>query len=149
MPDVFTEADRSRVMSRIRGRNTGLERRVRAALTRLGLRYRLHVKALPGTPDIVMRTRRVVIDVRGCFWHSHARCRIATVPSTNQDYWVPKLKATKQRDARNLRALQRDGWRVLILWQCQLATMTDDKLIDRLVMFCDLNQGTARGISRR
>ena len=149
MADVLTEADRSRVMSRIRGRDTGLERRVRAALTRLGLRYRLHVKGLPGSPDIVMRKRRLVIEVRGCFWHSHTRCRIAKVPSTNQDYWVPKLKATKVRDARNLRALQQEGWRVLILWQCQLAKMTDERLIDQLVMFCDPDRGTAQGISRR
>ena len=148
MADTLTEADRSRVMSRIHARNTGLERRVRAALTRLGLRYRLHVKALPGTPDIVMRKRRLVIEVRGCFWHSHASCRIAKIPSTNHAYWVPKLKATKQRDAKNLRALQQDGWRVLILWQCQLAKMTDENLIDQLVTFCDLDR-TARETSHR
>ena len=140
MADVLTAAKRSQVMSRIRARDTGLERRVRAALTRLGVRYRLHVKALPGRPDIVVRKRRLVIEVRGCFWHSHPGCRLAKVPLTNRNYWVPKLQATSQRDAGNLSALQEDGWRVLILWQCELTGMTDDELTKRLVRACDLDR---------
>src|SRR5690606_24950543 len=109
-------------MSRIRGRDTSPEVVVRRLLTSLGYRYRIHVHALPGRPDIVFSRRRKVIFVHGCFWHRHAdsRCRLARLPKSRLEFWVPKLEANKARDSRTIARLRRSGWRVLVVWECQL-----------------------------
>jgi DNA mismatch endonuclease (patch repair protein) len=105
-------------MSRIRSANTSPELAVRQIVHRLGYRYRLHVKALPGTPDIVLTRLRAVIDVRGCFWHSH-RCKVGHVPASRKEYWLPKLKRNTARDRKSARALRALGWNVLIVWECE------------------------------
>jgi DNA mismatch endonuclease (patch repair protein) len=120
MTDVFDAAKRSAVMRRVKGRDTSPEMTVRKALTRLGARYRLHRKDLPGAPDIVLPGRRIALFVHGCFWHGHDCARGARVPKQNRDYWVAKVARNRARDAANLAALHDAGWRVETLWECEL-----------------------------
>ena len=120
MTDVFDAATRSAVMRRVKGRNTTPELVVRKALTRLGARYRLHRKDLPGSPDIVMPGRRLALFVHGCFWHGHDCARGARVPKQNRDYWVGKVGRNVARDARSRAALTEQGWRVETIWECEL-----------------------------
>jgi DNA mismatch endonuclease, patch repair protein len=119
MADTFTKAERSRIMAAVRSHDTTPELVVRRLLHRLGYRFRLHVKELPGTPDILLPKHRTVVEVRGCFWHGHTcgRCR---VPATRREYWLAKIARNQQRDRRTVAALRRAGWRVLVLWECQL-----------------------------
>ena len=120
MTDVYDTAKRSAVMRRVRGRDTTPEMKVRGALTRLGARYRLHRKDLPGKPDIVMPGRRLALFVHGCFWHGHDCARGARVPKQNRDYWVAKVARNVARDANTRAALTAAGWRVEVLWECEL-----------------------------
>ena len=118
--DVYDPAKRSAVMRRVMGRNTTPEMTVRRALTRLGARYRLHRKDLPGNPDIVMPGRRLALFVHGCFWHGHDCARGARTPKQNRDYWVAKVGRNMARDARTAEALRALGWRVETIWECEL-----------------------------
>ena len=106
-------------MRRIHSTNTTPELIVRRILYADGYRYRLHSTSLPGRPDIVLPRLRVAIEVRGCFWHGH-RCSNGRTPTSNEGYWVPKLQANKQRDKRNIRKLKALGWRVCIVWECEI-----------------------------
>ena len=119
--DVYPPAKRSAVMARIKGRDTQPEWVVRRLLWSLGVRYRLHAKALPGRPDIVMAGRRLVIFVHGCFWHGHDCARGARVPKTNREYWVAKIGRNRARDAEARARLEAAGWRVETIWECQLS----------------------------
>ena len=107
-------------MSRIRGADTVPERLVRSFLHRLGLRFRVNDTRLPGRPDVVLPRARTVIFVHGCFWHRHAGCSYATTPSSNEAFWREKFAANVQRDARTVKALEDAGWRVEIVWQCEI-----------------------------
>jgi len=109
-------------MSRIRSRDTKPEMVVRRMLHRLGYRYRLHAKDLPGRPDIVFGKRRKVVFIHGCFWHRHADpcCKLARLPKTRLDFWLPKLESNVDRDKRHERALYEQGWGALIVWECDL-----------------------------
>jgi len=120
--DTLTPEQRSERMGRIHGRNTTPEAVVRRVVSGLGYRYRLHVGRLPGRPDLVFAGRRKVIFVHGCFWHRHrgTRCSLARLPKSRLDFWLPKLEANSKRDRRNLAALRRAGWQVLVIWECQL-----------------------------
>lgn len=120
MPDIVDPATRSRMMSGIRGRNTKPELVVRRYLHRLGFRFRLHDRRLPGRPDIVLPRYRTVVEVRGCFWHCHGGCRYAARPKSNADFWAAKLRGNVERDARNTAALEEAGWRVLVIWECEV-----------------------------
>lgn len=120
MADRVPAAVRSRIMRSIRGTDTVPELRVRSALHRRGFRFRVHVRELAGRPDIVLPRYRTAILVHGCFWHRHARCRFATVPQTRQSYWAAKFEANRKRDRRTVRALERAGWRVVVLWECEV-----------------------------
>lgn len=102
-----------------RSQDTGPEMAVRRLLHGLGYRYRLHVKGMPGRPDLVFPGRRKVIEVRGCYWHGHG-CRLGQPARTNTGYWGPKIQINKERDARNLAALQEAGWNVLEVWECEV-----------------------------
>jgi DNA mismatch endonuclease (patch repair protein) len=117
--DIWTKEKRSQVMSRIPGKNTKPEILVRKMLTAMGYRYRLHVKGLPGKPDIVMRKYSTVIFVHGCFWHLHT-CRDGTIPKSHTGYWRDKLLRNKQRDKQHIHSLKSAGWRVLRLWECEI-----------------------------
>ena len=118
--DVFDAAQRSAVMRRVKGRDTGPEMRVRKALTALGARYRLHRKDLPGSPDIVMPGRRLALFVHGCFWHGHDCPRGARTPKANRDYWTAKVGRNRVRDLRVQGELAARGWRVETIWECEL-----------------------------
>lgn len=118
--DVYGPEKRSAVMRRVKGRNTAPEMTVRRALTKLGARYRLHRKDLPGNPDIVLPGRKLAIFVHGCFWHGHDCARGARVPKQNRDYWVAKVGRNVARDARSREALAALGWRVETVWECEL-----------------------------
>lgn len=107
-------------MSRIRGRNTGPELRLRSLLHRAGFRFRLHVRDLPGKPDIVLPKYHTAIFVHGCFWHRHAGCRNATMPSTRTEFWQDKFEGNVERDKRNRAALEAAGWTVITVWECDL-----------------------------
>ena len=120
MSDVYPADKRSAVMRRVKGRDTTPEVKVRRALTALGARYRLHRKDLPGSPDIVLPGRRLALFVHGCFWHGHDCARGARVPKQNRDYWVAKVGRNAARDAWSRTALEAGGWRVEILWECEL-----------------------------
>ena len=122
--DVFSPEKRSAVMRRVKGRDTKPELIVRQALTRLGARYRLHRKDLPGAPDVVMPGRKLAIFVHGCFWHGHDCARGARVPKANRDYWLGKVGRNRERDARHLEALTTMGWRVETIWECDLKDRT-------------------------
>jgi DNA mismatch endonuclease (patch repair protein) len=118
--DVFSEEKRSAVMRRVKGRDTTPEMTVRKTLTRLGARYRLHRKDLPGRPDIVLPGRKLALFVHGCFWHGHDCARGARVPKQNRDYWVAKVGRNVARDGRSREALATLGWRVETIWECDL-----------------------------
>ena len=120
MTDVFTPEKRSSVMRQVKGRDTGPEKTVRRLLTALGARYRLHRKDLPGRPDIVMPGRRLALFVHGCFWHGHDCPRGARVPQQNRDYWLAKVGRNRARDVASEAALTAAGWRVEVLWECEL-----------------------------
>ena len=137
--DTVSPEQRSRNMSRIRGKDTALEMKIRSLLHRLGYRYRLHRKELPGTPDIVFPARRSVIFIHGCFWHGHD-CAKAALPTSNREFWGNKIGRNKERDCCVQAALIQEGWRVLTVWQCQ--TRDIPVLQERLVDF--LKAGTIR-----
>ena len=118
--DNLSLPERSEIMARVRSKNSRPELVVRKLVFSLGYRYRLHAKDLPGHPDLVFRKRRKVIFVHGCFWHRHAACALARLPKSRLDFWEPKLEGNKQRDQRNRRALNSEGWKVLTIWECQL-----------------------------
>ena len=125
-----TSLARSRVMAAVRQRGTAPERVVRRLLTALGVRYRLNVRMLPGTPDIVNQRRRLVVFVHGCFWHRHPGCSRATTPRRNRRFWTEKFVANIQRDRRSLMALRRLGFSVVIVWECE--TRDEARLVARL-----------------
>jgi len=108
-------------MSRIRGKDTKPEMVVRSLLHRMGYRFRLHGKGLPGRPDIVLARHKTVVFVHGCFWHRHEGCALARMPKSRSEFWEPKLEGNKQRDARNMERLALAGWEVLTIWECQLS----------------------------
>ena len=135
MPDTLSPAARSERMSRIRGRNTRPELIVRRLLHSLGYRYRLHRRDLPGRPDIVFPRRRKAIFVHGCFWHRHddPNCRLARLPKSRLEFWLPKLEANHLRDVRNQATLVAAGWSILVVWECELAKI--EQLKNRLIEF--------------
>lgn len=137
MADVVSPEQRSEIMRRIRGKDTGPEMLVRRLVFSLGYRYRLHYGKLPGSPDLVFPGRRKVIFVHGCFWHHHddPDCPISHQPRSNQEFWKAKFQRNRERDARNQLALQEDGWDVLIVWECQLKDR--EQLETRLRRFLD------------
>lgn len=134
--DTLTRSERSERMSRIRARDTGPEMVVRKLLHRLGYRFRLHAKELPGRPDIVFRRRKLAVFVHGCFWHRHddPGCKLARLPKSRLHFWVPKLEGNRKRDLENQRKLEALGWSVLVVWECEVAKMADlqSKLVEAL-----------------
>jgi len=135
MVDVHTKEQRSFNMSRIRNKNTRPEMIVRSLVHQMGYRYALHRKDLLGKPDLVLTRHRKIIFVHGCFWHMH-KCRYGSVtPATNTKFWRTKREGNVARDKRNLRKLRKDGWKVLVIWECE--TRNSAKLISKLRKFLD------------
>jgi DNA mismatch endonuclease, patch repair protein len=128
--DRISQKHRSWNMSRITGRDTDPERRVRSALHRLGFRFRTHSSSLPGRPDVVLKRHRTVVLVHGCYWHRHPRCRLAYTPKSNLAFWLAKFAGNVARDRRDARRLRNLGWRVVTVWECQ--TQSDNRLIAAL-----------------
>ncbi|HAJ80282.1 MAG TPA: very short patch repair endonuclease [Fibrobacteres bacterium] len=117
--DVFTKSKRSRIMALVHSKNTTPELIVRSTLHRLGYRFSLSSKKLPGKPDIVLSRFQKLIFVHGCFWHQHKGCKASERPSSNSDYWNNKLDRNISRDKKNIAMLKKSGWDVLIIWECQ------------------------------
>ena len=135
--DRISRERRSANMAAIRGRDTAPERAVRSILRTLGVGYRLHGKGIPGRPDIVMKGRRKLIFVHGCFWHRHPKCRYAYEPKSRRAFWRAKFARTVTRDLRNLHLLRESGWDVLVIWECEAA---DAKVIRRrIISFLELS----------
>jgi DNA mismatch endonuclease (patch repair protein) len=130
--DKISVEARSELMTRIRSKDTKPELAVRSILHRLGFRFRLHRKDLPGRPDIVLPKYRKIILVQGCFWHGHT-CRLASKPKSNQVYWARKILSNQERDRRTLASLKDAGWSVLELWECEIRAGRG--LIERIVDF--------------
>ncbi|MEZ2419248.1 very short patch repair endonuclease [Luteibacter sp. RCC_6_2] len=129
MIDRLTSEQRRHLMQQVKGKNTRPEMLVRSLLHSLGYRFRLHRKDLPGTPDIVFPSRRLALFVHGCFWHGHG-CRIGQLPKSRLEYWEPKIAANRERDERKESALLLAGWRVEVVWQCELGDL--EKLTKRM-----------------
>ena len=128
VPDNVGPATRSRIMSRVRSRDTAPELTVRSALHAAGYRYRLHRKDLPGSPDIVLPRYRTAVQVHGCFWHGHHCRRGDRLPSTNTEYWRAKIERNRERDREVGQALAEAGWRVVTIWECDLRAATEQLL---------------------
>ena len=107
-------------MSRVRSKSSKPEMRLRRLVHGMGFRYRLHVKDLPGKPDMVFPARNAVVFMHSCFWHRHRRCKLARLPKSRIDFWETKLEANRKRDKVQQRKLKKLGWRVLIVWECEL-----------------------------
>lgn len=128
MGDIVDRETRSRMMSGIRAKNTKPELLVRKYLHAKGLRFRLHVKELPGKPDLVFPKYKTVVFVHGCFWHHHPKCKFAYIPKSNTAFWIEKLQGNRKRDAKRVAELKKLGWKSLVVWECSL----DDKSLNDL-----------------
>ena len=144
--DTRTRAQRSAIMRAVRGRDTGPEIAVRSLVHRLGYRFRLHRRDLPGTPDLVFPSRRNAIFVHGCFWHGH-KCRYGRLPKSRIEFWAAKIARNAERDKENVRALKRLGWSSFCIWQCELRKPKG--LSERLVRFLGSHSAGKRRGSRR
>ena len=131
--DIFPADKRHEIMSKIKSKNTRPELIVRSILHNLGFRFRLHKKELPGCPDVVLPKYRKVLFINGCFWHGHKNCKRASIPVTNYEFWEAKIKKNILRDRKNIRELKKQGWSVLVIWQCEIKN--DDILIEKLRKF--------------
>lgn len=128
MSDVHDKETRSYNMSRISGKDTKPEMIVRKFLHSNGFRYSLHRKDLPGKPDIVLPKYNTVIFVHGCFWHAHEGCKYFKIPRTRTEWWTEKLYSNKERDEKNIQELKKKGWKVIVIWECELKSNGENKL---------------------
>jgi len=136
--DKISKKHRSWNMSQIKSENTTPERIVRSLLHKMGFRFRLHEKKLPGKPDIVLKKYRTVIFVHGCFWHRHARCKYAYIPKSHHKFWQKKFSENMVRDKNVKRILKKSGWKIITIWECQINNQK--KLIERLTSFIQNTQ---------
>jgi DNA mismatch endonuclease (patch repair protein) len=142
MPDFLTSAARSEHMRKITSKDTSPELVVRSLAHKLGFRFRLHRRDLPGTPDLVFPGLRKVIFVHGCFWHLHPGCHLARIPKTRVQYWKPKLERNRDRDVAILVTLRKLGWKVLVIWECE--TAEPELLARKLKKFLRIGSATRR-----
>lgn len=120
MTDIMTPEQRHKCMAAIKGKDTKPEMLVRRYLHACGFRYSLHCKKLPGSPDLVFRSLRTVIFIHGCFWHGHEKCKYYRLPKSNTEFWRDKVEQNRQRDSAVIQELESKGWRVFIIWECEL-----------------------------
>ena len=130
--DNLTKEERSLVMSKVRSKDTKPELTIRYIIHKAGYRYRLHKKSLPGKPDLVFASLGKIINVNGCFWHGHS-CKAGRIPKSNVQFWVNKIEANKARDKKNMRKLNRLGWSVKTIWECQ--TKDEVRVKNRLLRY--------------
>ena len=140
MSDSLSPSQRHICMSHIRSKNTRPEVRLRKNLFALGYRYRINKKGLPGSPDIVLTKYRTCIFVNGCFWHGHNDCRYATKPKTNAEFWCTKIENNRERDLRDYTFLESLGWRVIVVWECELKKGRIDNTIASVRKQLDANR---------
>lgn len=133
MADVHDKETRSYNMSRIKGKDTKPEMLVRKFLHANGYRYRLHVKDLPGKPDIVLPKYKTVIFVHGCFWHGHEGCKYFVVPKTRTEWWLNKINTNKANDKKAVQTLKKQGWHIITLWECQLKPAKMESTLRKLI----------------
>ena len=133
MADVHSKETRSYNMSRIKGKDTKPEMLVRRFLHGNGYRYRLHVKTLPGKPDIVLPKYKTVIFIHGCFWHGHEGCKYYVVPKTRTEWWLNKINRNIENDTKAVKALKKEGWKIITLWECQLKPSAIDNALSSLL----------------
>lgn len=133
MADVHDKETRSYNMSRIKGKDTKPEMLVRKFLHANGYRYRLHVKDLPGKPDIVLSKYKTVIFVHGCFWHGHKGCKYFTIPKTKSDWWEAKINGNIENDVKAERILKKNGWRIITIWTCELKPKKVEAQLNKLL----------------
>ena len=135
MIDTLTPRERSERMSRVRGKDTKPELTVRRLVHGMGYRYRLHRRDLPGIPDLVFQRRKKVLFIHGCYWHRHPdpQCKLARLPKSRLDFWKPKLEANRQRDLSNTHELSRLGWKILVVWECEIGDK--EQLENKLRLF--------------
>ena len=132
MVDIVDPSTRSRMMAGIKGSNTKPELLIRHLLHKKGFRYRLHVKDLPGKPDIVLRKYRTCILVNGCFWHGHEGCKYYVVPKSNTQFWQDKIRRNRERDHEVLHRLAEMGWHTIVIWECELKPAVREKPLESL-----------------
>ena len=133
--DKISKEVRSRNMSRVRSRDTKPEVKIRSLLHRLGFRFRLCDKSLPGKPDIVLKKYKTVIFVNGCFWHHHENCPKSKLPETNKEFWEKKIRSNVERDGKNKQELAEQGWRVLVIWECEVKKIIDNPQMLKSLLF--------------
>ena len=133
MADVHSKETRSYNMSRIKGRNTKPEMLVRRFLHANGFRYKLCDKSLPGKPDIVLPKYKTVIFINGCFWHGHKNCKYFVLPKTRTDWWLNKINGNITNDAKAFKALKKDGWKIITIWECNLKSAKVEKTLNTLL----------------
>lgn len=141
MADVHDKETRSYNMSKIRGKDTKPEMIVRKFLHSMGFRYRLHDKKLPGKPDIVLPKYKTVINIHGCFWHGHEGCKYFVIPKTRTEWWMEKIMNTKNKDLANYQKLNEEGWKIIVIWECELKTKLEDTL-NNLIETLKVNTST-------
>ncbi len=128
MTDRITKEQRSKNMSHIRSKDTSIELKVRKYLFSLGYRYRVNYKELPGKPDIVFTKKKIAIFIHGCYWHGHnCNSRYAHISKSNTNYWNTKIQRNQERDKRNIEQLEKDGWKVIVLWECEIKDNFEEK----------------------
>jgi DNA mismatch endonuclease, patch repair protein len=154
--DTVNRQTRSRIMASVPQRNSKPEVCLRRELFRRGYRYRLHVKSLPGTPDVVLPKFKLLIFIHGCFWHRHSGCRLTTNPSTRSAFWNAKFLANVQRDDRKRLQLRKLGWKSVVVWQCEIQRSTRaaadkiDRTVNRVIAFQKSTMlGKLRSVGRR
>ncbi len=133
MADVHEPETRSYNMSQISGKDTKPEMMVRKFLHANGFRYRLHVKDLPGKPDLVLPKHKTVIFVHGCFWHAHEGCKYFKIPKTRTDWWKEKLMGNRERDKKHIRQLEDSGWNIIVIWECELKPDNAESTLSDLI----------------
>ena len=143
MADNHSPQVRSYNMSRIRNKKTKPEELVLKYLFSQGLRYRKNDKRYPGKPDAVLPKYKTVVFVNGCFWHSHKDCPGFVMPKSRLEYWVPKLEGNKKRDAEHIKALEKDGWRVIVVWDCELKKIVQQARLEKL--YYEITESTPKG----
>jgi DNA mismatch endonuclease, patch repair protein len=133
MVDVHNKEIRSYNMSRIQNKNTKPELLIRKTLFKQGFRYRINVKKLIGTPDIVLMKYKTIVFINGCFWHGHKKCKKFVIPKTRTEWWLNKINANIKRDSNNCRILRKDGWKIITIWECQLSKLKIDRTLAKLI----------------
>ena len=139
--DTVSPQKRSANMRRIKSKGTAPERRLGKLIRSLRFKFNSHVRKLPGKPDFVFTSRRRIVFLHGCFWHAHGRCKLSRIPKSKLTYWMPKLMGNKKRDLRNMRKLRSKGWKVLTVWECQLASPAKVKIRLRRFLTVDKRTG--------